>query len=399
MSVAVDVAVRFLLNSGEQFARFITWVSFVGLLLGVMVLTVVVSVMNGFDDALKSRLLTAVPHVVIEDLQNPPADLARLPGVNAAFEFYEGTAMIARGRAVTPVSVYGLGNGGAAAATEINAHMRSGAISDLQPGSRLLVAGAPLAAHLGLALGDDVSLVFPMPTGAGLAPVQQRFQLGGTFELGAELDVGLVLVALNDLPLNVLTQTGALGVQLRIDEPMRAGHTALEVQKRFPESEVTTWMQRFGDLFQAVRMEKAMMFIILLLVVAVAAFNIVSGQYMLVRKKTAAIAIMRTMGADNQLISRIFLLQGTVIGVLGIIVGLTLGVFAAQYINSIVSVLEGLFDVHFLGGTYFATIPVVVQASDLVAIAALSGVIVLAAAYLPARRARSLSPIAGLHGF
>ncbi len=398
MSAARDVAFRFLLKGADPFTRFITWVSFTGLLLGVMVLTVVVSVMNGFDDALKERLLSAVPHVVIEGASEVPPGVAELPEVDAAFAFFEGMAMISRGRAVTPVSVFGLGEGGGQAFGDIGAHMRTGSMEALTAGSRAAILGAPLAAHLGLATGDSLALIFPMPGALGLAPVQQRFELVGTFELQAELDTSLVLVALDDLDGKVRERSGDSGVQLRIHAPLEALTVQERVQALVPNARVTTWMQRFNDLFQAVRLEKAMMFVILLLVVAVASFNIVSGQLMLVRKKTSAIAILRTMGADNRFISRVFLLQGLLVGCLGIFAGLLLGVLAARHINGIVGALESIFGVHLLDGTYFVSIPVSIEATDLTVIATLSAALALVAAYLPARRARNLSPIAGLHG-
>ena len=398
MSAAREVAFRFLLRGADPFTRFITWVSFVGLLLGVMVLTVVVSVMNGFDDALKARLLSAVPHVVVEETATVPEAAASLAGVSAVFPFFEGMAMISRGRAVTPVGVYGLGPGGAGAAAEIREHMRAGSVAALEAGSGNLVLGAPLAAHLGLALGDEVALIFPMPSGAGLAPVQQRFRLAGTFELRAELDTTLALVALSDIDEAVRAATGQTGVQLRLADPMQAPLVARQLADRLEGQPVSTWMERFGELFQAVRLEKAMMFVILLLVVAVASFNIVSGQLMLVRKKTPAIAILRTMGADDAFVSRVFLLQGLLVAGSGIAAGLALGVVAARNINSIVGALESMLGSRFLDGTFFVTIPVVIESLDLLTIALMSGALALLAAYLPARRARQLSPIAGLHG-
>ncbi len=397
-SLEREVAMRFLFRGADPFTRFITWVSFVGLLLGVMVLTLVVSVMNGFDDELKHRLLSAVPHVVVEDTLEVPEGVEELHGVIAAFPFFEGMAMISRGRSVTPVSVFGLGAGGAAAVSQIRSHMRVGDITTLEHNDRQIFLGAPLAAHLGLVVGDSVGLVFAMPEGVGLAPVQQRFVLGGLFELDAELDTSVVLVALSALEPSVRQSTGEIGVQLRVDDPMAAPKIAEAVAVLAPGRNISTWMQRFGDLFQAVRMEKGMMFVILLLVVAVASFNIVSGQFMLVRKKTPAVAILRTMGANRRFVSRVFLLQGVVVGGFGILAGLLLGVIAAFNINHIVAVLEGWFGVRFLEGTFFVTIPVAVEHLDLAVIAGLSGALSLLAAYLPARRARRLSPIEGLHG-
>ena len=398
MKIGHEIAIRFLLHGGEQFTRLITWVSFVGLLLGVMILTVVVSVMNGFDNELKSRLLSAIPHVVLEGQAEVPAGVIALEEVEAAFPFYEGMAMVARGRAVTPVSVYGLDAAGLDAFAEIRKETVTGSLAALSDTAQGIVLGAPLAAHLGLALNDAVALVFPTPGARGVAPVQRRFTLVGTFELGAELDTSLALISLASVPPRVLESSGERGVQLRLRDPLDAAAVQSRLRSGDQDAVVSTWMERFSELFQAVRMEKAMMFVILSLVVAVASFNIVSGQYMLVRKKTPAISILRTMGADSTFIARIFLLQGLLVGIIGVLAGLVLGVLGARNINEIVGVFEGLLGVRFLEGTYFATIPVAIEVTDLVTIGLLSLAISLWAAYLPARRARALSPIAGLHG-
>ncbi|HEX7035957.1 MAG TPA: FtsX-like permease family protein [Pseudomonadales bacterium] len=398
--VAWWIALRYLRTRRRQFASFITRISVGGLSLGVLVLTVVVSVMNGFDAELKQRILGTVPHLVIRgaDVGDPEVErVAGLPRVTAVYNFFTGAGMVTAGGAVNPVAIHGLDRSAVGAIATIEDGLRSGSLATLFEEPRGIVMGAPLAAHLGLLPGDSVALVISEPGPGGVTPQILRYRLVDVFEVGAELDYGLVLIPIDSLP-GPPERLGQLGVRVTLDDPLAAAGVAERLAALEPGWQVTSWADSYGELFQAVRLEKLMMFLILLMVVAVASFNIVSGQSMAVNDKRADIAILRTMGAADRTVSRIFLLQGLLISVIGIAVGLAAGVVVAHHVGAVLAVIERWVGFRLLEGTYFVEIPSVVQPLDLVVIGAISVSLCLISAWVPARRAAALNPIAGLHG-
>jgi lipoprotein-releasing system permease protein len=400
VNVSLWIALRYLKTRRRQFAAFITWVSVVGLALGVMVLTVVISVMNGFDAELKGRILGTVPHIIIESTTLDEHGLRTAlehPEVVSAYDFFMGAGMVTRNGAVNPVTIYGIDDAGAVGLSEIGSHMQYGTLDDLFDVPRGIVLGSPLAAHLGLLPGDSVAVVISEPSGSGVRPRISRFQLVGTYEVGAVIDYSVVVVAMQELGVADLERIGVRGVRVTLSDPMRAPGFAAQLAANHPHWSVQSWDDSFGELFQAVRLEKVMMFVILLMVVAVAAFSIVSGQMMVVSDKRSDIAILRTMGASAATILRVFLLQGVLISGLGIGIGLAIGIFFAYYIAGIITALESLFGFRFLAGTYFVEVPSVIKTADLLVIAALSWSLCLASAWLPAHRAALMNPLEGLH--
>lgn len=399
-SVAWSLALRYLKTRRRQFAAFITWVSLAGLALGVLVLTVVLSVMNGFDRELKTRILGTVPHILLPARSLSDPDIRRIMEMDVvvnAYEFFLGAGMVTRAGAVNPVAVYGVDPNDENTLAGIRSSMVFGRLEDLAGAGRAIVMGAPLAARLGLLPGDRVALVVSEPTPGGLRPVIQPFQLAGTFEIGAELDYSLVIMDRSDFPVADLQSVGTAGVRLTLTDPLLAEQVATRLESRFPDLRVESWTENYGELFQAVRLEKLMMFLILLMVVAVAAFNIVSGQMMVVADKGADIAILRTMGARAGTIRQAFLFQGVLISGMGIGAGLVLGVMVAYRITDIVAWMKRWFGFGLLDGSYFVEVPVLVLSNDLWLIAGLSGALCLFSAWLPARRAALQNPIDGLH--
>jgi lipoprotein-releasing system permease protein len=399
-SVAWWIALRYLTTRRRQFAAFVTQISVAGLSLGVLVLTVVVSVMNGFDAELKRRILGTVPHLLIEEVALGADGIAPLradPRVVDAFDFFTGDGMVTARGTVNPVSVYGLDPGVGDSLPVVASGMVNGRFEDLFAEPRGLLMGAPLASYLGLAPGDSVAVVLSDPRPSGVEPRILRYRLAGLFEVGAELDYSLVIVATASLPEQAISGMGVRGVRLVLADPLAAPALAAELRARHPAWHVASWADSYGELFQAVRLEKVMMFLILLMVVAVAAFNIVSGQSMAVTDKQADIAILRTMGAHTGTILRVFLLQGLVISTAGIATGLALGVLVAHHIGAIIAAAERWFGYQLLEGTYFIEIPSRVEALDLVVIAAISWGLCLVSAWIPARRAAAVNPLDGLH--
>jgi len=395
---------RYLRARRRRFASFITWVSLCGLALGVLVLTVVVSVMNGFNAELKNRLLGAVPHLLIEGARMSDPELGAViesVPVDHAFDFFMGSGMVTRNGAVNPVGIYAIDAQGTRGLEQIASSMRVGSLTDLASDARGIVLGAPLARHLGLLPGDTVALIISEPIAGGIRPRLLRFRLAGTFELGAELDYSLVVLSLAALSGAELERIGTLGVRLDLFDPLLAPPLKPELEASISRIDanwrVTSWADNYGELYQAVQVEKLLMFLILLMVVAVAAFNIVSGQMMVVSDKQSAIAILRTMGASTQIVTRIFLLQGVIISTVGIGIGLILGVFAAYYIAEIFAAAETWLGFRFLAGTYFVVMPSEIKLVDLLIIAAISWSLCLLSAWMPARRAALVNPLEGLH--
>ena len=398
MSVALYVASRYLTGGRNHYARFVTWVSLVGLALGVLVLTVVVSVMNGFDAELRSRILGTVPHVILTSRteSNELLDAVIKDGdVTSAYRFFSAAGMVSKNAAVNPVTIFGIDGAGARGLTQVADNMVVSTLSEAlaEPGG--IVMGIQLATHLGLLLGDDVMLVVSEPVNGSVRAKLKRFRLTGAFEIGADFDYTLVLVARDAFSETERARMGTDGIRVQLIDPMQANAFADRWQGI--ASDAVTWTDSYGELFQAVRVEKVLMFLILLLVVAVAGFNIVSGQTMVVHDKQADIAILRTLGATAIEVQRIFLLQGIVIASLGIVIGLVLGVLTAANIATLVATVEAWFGFRLLEGSYFVAVPSRILLEDLWVIGGLSWLLCLLAAWIPARRATEQNPVEGLH--
>lgn len=416
MSLSTQIAWRYLFAGRKRFAAFITWISVAGLALGVIVLTVVVSVMNGFDRELRTRLLGTIPHLLVEAPAKDSAAVLALgdrPDVARAFKFFSGSGMVTQNGAVNPVSIYALDEAGIKSLTAPGALFRGSGLGRLAMGgsapkanrsqkqvdanANALVMGAPLARHLGLYPGDTLVLVLSEPTATGINPKLFRFQLQGTFEIGAELDSSLVFTNLARFDDSQWSQFGKLGWRVDLVNPMQARSLADQLNLSQSKWQLQSWDQTYGEFFRAVALEKSMMFLVLLMVVAVASFNIVSGQLMVVTEKRGDIAILRTMGADAGLIRRVFILQGVFIASIGIIGGLLLGVLAALNVAEIVRWLGSISSYRLLEGSYFSALPSVVKLMDLLVIAGMAWSLCVLAAWLPARRAANLNPVQALH--
>ncbi|MFK7912550.1 MAG: FtsX-like permease family protein [Pseudomonadales bacterium] len=412
------LAWRYLFAGRKRFAALITWTSVLGLALGVMVLTVVVSVMNGFDRELRTRLLGAIPHLVVQTPGQASAELLEqvkilAPGAKHAFHFFQAEGMVTQNGQVSPVSIYGLDDAGLAALTQPGEVFAQSGLATLAVASqadagsvavvpaepqRDIVIGAPLARHLGLLRGDAVALVLSEPTPRGIKPTLLRFNLLDTFAIGAELDSSLAVIALKSLTPQERERLGRSGVRLDLQRPVQAESVAGVLRAGLEGVRIESWTESYGEFFRAVALEKTLMFLVLLLVVAVATFNIVSGQLMVVAEKQGDIAILRTMGASSRVIRRAFTVQGLLIAALGIVSGLALGVWVAANIAQLVSWLGEVTSYRLLQGTYFAALPTEIRASDLVVIGAIAGGLSLLAAFIPAARAADLNPVAALHG-
>ncbi|HSG90691.1 MAG TPA: lipoprotein-releasing ABC transporter permease subunit [Pseudomonadales bacterium] len=382
---------------------FISVVSVLGLTLGVAALVTVLSVMNGFDRELRTRILGVVPHVLVrpevatrERLEALRGELEQVPGVRAVVRFAQVRGMVTTGERVLPVAVVGIEPEREGDLSPVQQAMVMGGLADLDDRDGVLL-GAPLASRLGLFPGDRVTFLLPRAADDSVRPELLTAGIRGLFRLGAEPDHGLVFMDVDAL----MRRPGIATEELRIvlDDLFEAPAVAARLRARFGDGvRVSDWTDRYGELFDAVGMEKTMMGLLLGLIVAIAVFNIVASLAMVVDEKRGAIAILRTLGASRGEIVRIFVLQGALVGVAGIVAGVLLGVVLALNIGDVMHLAEQAFGFRLLAGTYFDRLPSVLLLMDVVWIAALALCLALGGALYPALRAGRVDPAPALHG-
>lgn len=391
----------------NHFISFISLTSMLGLMLGVAVLIIVLSVMNGFDRELKQRILGMVPHAVIrgdevlEDWQRVDRIATEHPSVIAAAPFVQGQGMVTGGGNVRGVLLNGVLPDEEREVSIIENHMIEGELSDLRSGEFGIIVGKLMANSLRLQVGDQVTVVMPEAsvTPAGVLPRLKRFTVKGIFSVGAELDGNYTLVHMDDAARLMRTGGKAQGVRLLVDDLFQAPEIAREVARDMDgRFYVSDWTRTHGNLFAAIRMEKTMIGLLLMFIVAVAAFNIVSTLVMVVTDKKADIAILRTMGATPGRIMRIFIIQGAVIGVVGTLVGMALGILGARNISAFIAWLEGALGHQFLSAdVYFISyLPSQLQWPDVFIITGAGLALSLLATIYPAWRASRVDPAEAL---
>ena len=391
----------------NAFISFISGVSMVGIALGVAALIVVLSVMNGFQREVRDAMLSAIAHIEINRYDQAPAqdwqalaELARRdPRVTGAAPYVASQALLARGEAMRGVMVRGVDPALEPQVTPMAA--RAQGLQDLAPRSWRVLVGQELARQLGVQVGDSVTLLAPggNTTPAGLVPRTRGFTVAGIFQAGHyEYDAGLVLMHAQDAALFFKTG-GMSGVQLRLADLHQArAVTATLLPQLGADWRIADWTRANPTWFAAVQVEKRMMGIILTLIVAVAAFNLVSTLVMVVTDKQSDIAILRTLGATPRSIQGIFMLQGAFAGVIGTAVGVGLGLLLAFNVDVIVPAIEGLLGVRFLPPTIYliSQMPSDPQQGDIVPIALVSLLLALLATLYPSWRAARVQPAQAL---
>ena len=394
------------------FISFISFVSMLGIALGVAALIIVLSVMNGFQKEVTDRMLSVVSHIELLDARGDAladwqatAQAARQhPAVRAAAPFIATQSLIARGDEMRGAVVRGIDPTLEAAVTPLAAELKDGVLAQLQPGAWNIVLGVELARTLRVKPGDSVTLVAPggQVTPAGTVPRLKSFTVAGTFEAGHyEYDSGLALVHLDDAA-KLYRLDGATGVQLRLVDLHQARAVAQQlVQQLQGRSEtllVRDWTRTNRNWFDAVQLEKRLMFIILTLIVAVAAFNLVSTLVMTVTDKRADIAILRTLGASPRSIMGIFVVQGAASGVIGTLGGVLFGLLVAVNIGTLVPALERLLGMAFLPGSIYliSRMPSDPRLSDVLPVALISLVLAFVATLYPSWRASRVKPAEAL---
>lgn len=392
----------------NHFISFISLISMLGLTLGVLVMILVLSVMNGFDRELRTRILGMVPHASIngyqpiEDWRSVADVLEAHPQVVAAAPFIQMQGMLTHSGSVAPVLASGIDPEAEQHVSIIGEHMQSGSLADLKEGGFGIIIGELIAKRFGVQPGDKLTFVMPEAsvTPAGVFPRLKRFNVVGVFKVGAELDGSLAMVHVADAARLSRWQPGQVqGVRVQLDDLFQAPKVAWDLVTQLPgEYYAQDWTRSHGNLFAAIRMEKTMIGLLLLLIIAVAAFNIISTLVMVVTDKKADIAILRTLGASPATIMGIFMVQGSVIGVVGTLAGGVLGVLAALNVSAMVAGLERLLGTQFLSSdVYFISyLPSQLIWSDVVLICSTAlGMSFLATLY-PAWRASRTEPAEAL---
>lgn len=397
-------------RSGRRngFISFISGVSMLGIALGVAALIIVLSVMNGFQKEVRDRMLSVVAHIEIlgpwgealPDWQATAAAARQHPQVRGAAPFVATQALIGRGDAVRGVVVRGIDPAREAEVTPLAA-TEGTLLGRLQPGAWQVVLGRELARQLGVAAGDAVTVYAPggQMTPAGMVPRLKTFTVAGTFDSGHyEYDSSLALVALDDAA-RLFRTGGATGVQLRLADVHAARAVAGQLAAALPaELSVRDWTRTNRQWFDAVQVEKRLMFIILTLIIAVAAFNLVSTLVMTVTDKRADIAILRTLGASPRSIMGIFMVQGAAAGIIGTFGGLALGLLVAFNIDVIVPAIERALGVAFLPGSIYliTQMPSEPMAGDIAPVVVVALLLAFVATIYPSWRASRVDPAQAL---
>ncbi len=390
-----------------RFVSFITLISLLGIALGVAALIVILSVMNGFEAELRSRLLSMSAHGSVGMAGGPVADWRALaakvenePGVVAAAPVVSMEGMLQSDRELEAVLVQGVDPAAEQRLSGNSINMVEGRLEALTPGGRAIILGRLLAYDVGARVGDGVVLLIPRPVGDGtMEPVLERFVMRGVFEAGlAELDEGLALVNVADAAHVMGLGDAVDAVRFRAADVMAAPMLAAQLRARIPGTVTSDWTVENESYFRAIRLEKMMMSLLLSLIIGVAAFNIVASLVMVVTDKTTDIAVLRTLGMQPGGIVRVFFVQGAVIGWAGVLIGVLLGVLLALNVPVIVPLLESLFGFQIMpGDVYYVTqIPSRLDWGHVGIIALMAFLLTSLATLYPARRAALVNPAAAL---
>jgi lipoprotein-releasing system permease protein len=407
--VPVFVGLRYsLAREHSFFVSFITWVSLGGVAVGVLALITVISVMNGFEGELRSRLLSLSAHATLTAAGEPiPEWRSRLKelqgasGLVGAAPFLDTDAMLSHPPAMGGAVVRGIDPSLEPKVSAINGAMREGKLADLEPGMNRIVLGRMLAYQLQVGVGDTVTVMIPdSAAGDSIVPRLENFQVAGIFEVGLEeQDSVLALINLKDAEA-LRGLDGPTGIRLRFTDVLEAPQLARQAAARLPAGlTVRDWTQENEAYFRAIRIEKTMMGVILMLIVAVAVFNIVATLVMVVSDKRTDIAILRTLGMTPRGILGVFMTQGLLIGWLGTLVGVALGVALALHVGAVAHFIEQVFGVHIMDDpdVYYTTgLPSEMHPRDVIIIAAVAMLLTLIATVYPAWKASKTQPAEAL---
>ncbi len=400
------IALRYTRLKNRNFISFISLTSIIGITLGVMALIVVLSVMNGFRSELQSKILSVASDIEVvkiggnvKDWRQLKSNLKGLENISAIAPFTNNQAMLSLGKYNRGVIVRGIDPSLESKVSDLNLKIKEGEFNLIQNKYEILI-GADIARYFGLSVGDKISLISSQAnySPVGIFPRLKQFKIKGIFEVGMyEYDAGLVLIHLNDAQTLFQMDTLISGLRVKLKDLNQTRRTASLMSDTFKNVDnlvVTDWTRQHANLFAAIQMEKKVMFIILTLIIAVAAFNIVSTLVMGVTEKKSDIAILRTLGATQKSILLVFMWQGVLIGIVGTFLGVLLGTTISLNIDVIVPFIEALFGVQFLSKEiyYISVLPSKLLLSDVIFIGFMSLFLSIIATIYPSIRASMVEP-------
>lgn len=393
----------------NHFISVISLISMFGIAVGVMALITVLSVMNGFEEELRSRILAMTAHATVtgpgeqlSDWENVIDQASRHPDVVGAAPYVEAEGMLSNAGQLSGAAIRGVLPGAEARVSDIGAKMLRGSLDDLKGGEYNIVLGRYLAYALGAQVGDKIVLLISEGnvTPAGIVPRMRRFTVTGIFEAGMyEYDRTLALIHMDDAQRLFNLDQDVTGVRLKLDDMFDSRRIVRELVDHLDGTYyLSDWTRKHANFFRAIATEKTVMFVILTLIVAVAAFNIISTLVMVVTDKQADIAILRTLGAAPRSIMAMFMVQGTFIGVLGTAIGVTLGVLLSLNVENIIPALEQLLHTDLLPDDvyYISDLPSKMEISDVVSVALTAFSLSVLAGIYPAWRAARTQPAEAL---
>ncbi len=393
----------------NHFISFISLASILGIALGIAVLITVLSVMNGFNREIRLQMLSGTPHITLGSFSGPlrdwqalSQDLSTEPSVIGVAPFISGQAMLNSGFGRSQgVLVRGIEPSQSQKLYPGLQTLKEGRLEDLNPGHYGVLVGSALAKNLGLALGDKISLIVPQAsvTPVGMMPRIKRFTVTGIFSIGELYDDKQLFMHLKDADTLFRMHGGISGIQLNVQDELEAPRIASDLYKKWHKDYwVSDWTLDFGNFFKALHIQKTVMTFILLLIIAVAAFNLVSSLVMVVTDKRADIAILRTLGASRKAIMRLFMLQGLMIGCIGTILGITGGLFLATHVSGWADSLQTLLNIELVSKEMYLIgfLPSEVHSTDVLTIALSALVMCFFATLYPAFRATKIKPAEAL---
>jgi lipoprotein-releasing system permease protein len=404
------IGTRYLRSAHRRgFVSFVALMSVCGLTLGVATLIVVLSVMNGFERELRSRILAVTSHAELTGTSGPLADwrtlaerARRQSGVAAAVPYVESQAMLANGTAMAGATVRGVLPQEERSATGLAQRVTEGNLANLAPGGYGIILGSALAHELGAHVGGTVVVIAPQGTATptGVVPRMRRFRVVGVFSSGMyEYDRGLALTEMSDAARLFRLGEGVTGLRLALTDPLRAPEVAVRVARALGgDFYVSDWTQNHANFFRSIEITKSMMFVILLMLVAVAAFNIVATLVMIVKEKQTDIAILRTLGAAPHNVLATFAVQGVLIGLAGTVLGAGLGTLLSDNLETLVGTLERLTGMKFIDASvyYLSDLPAYVEWPDVLRICGVALLLCALATIYPAWRAARTAPAEAL---